>query len=88
MEFNLWIFLTVATLCLLILMLGIIYVGYQEKMKKLEIERQKIEQTNLQHEVADAVEREYAGLVSRIEVLEAIVTEENYDLSEKITRLK
>lgn len=57
-------------------------------MKKLESEKLEIQQANVQHEVSDAVGREIKEILGRIEVLEAIVTDRKFDLSEKITRLK
>ncbi len=57
-------------------------------MKKLENEKLEIQQANVQHEVSDAVGREIKEILGRIEVLEAIVTDRKFDLSEKITRLK
>jgi hypothetical protein len=57
-------------------------------MKKLENEKLEIQQANVQHEVSDAVGREIKEILARIEVLEAIVTDRKFDLSEKITRLK
>jgi hypothetical protein len=57
-------------------------------MKKLENEKLEIQQANVQHEVSDAVGREIKEILVRIEVLEAIVTDRKFDLSEKITRLK
>ena len=88
MEVTIWSFLTVGSVCLLVLMLGLFFIVYKQKMKELEIEKQKIEKTNLQNEVSDAVDRELGSIASRIEVLEAIVTDKNYGLSDKIERLK
>jgi len=55
-------------------------------MKQLEIEALKIEKINLESVVDEAVNRIVGNQLSRIEVLEAIVTDKNYDLSEKITK--
>jgi hypothetical protein len=60
----------------------------QKNMKKLENEKLGIQQANVQHEVSYAVGRKIKKILGRIEVLEAIVTDRKFDLSEKINRLK
>ena len=65
-----------------------IWTEHKKNMKKLENEKLEIQQANVQHEVSDAVGREIKEILARIEVLEAIVTDRKFDLSEKITRLK
>jgi hypothetical protein len=47
----------------------------------------RLEKANLETEVAAAVNKTLGDQLSRIEVLEAIVTDKNYNLNEKITRL-
>jgi hypothetical protein len=59
----------------------------KKKIKELEVEALKLEKANLETEVAAAVNKILGDQLSRIEVLEAIVTNKNYDLNEKITRL-
>ncbi|HAU24798.1 MAG TPA: hypothetical protein DCX09_08995 [Gammaproteobacteria bacterium] len=60
----------------------------QKKHEETRYEKLEIQQANVQHEVSDAVGREIKEILARIEVLEAIVTDRKFDLSEKITRLK
>jgi hypothetical protein len=57
-------------------------------MKTLEVEALKIQKANLKSEVEEAVNNRIGDLQGRIEVIEAIVSDKNYELNEKITRLK
>ena len=66
----------------------VIFAVHRTKMKLLEIEALKIQKANLQAEVKHATEEEMSKMKDRVEVLEAIVTSKNYDLSERITRVK
>lgn len=83
-----WSFLAFATPFVMIMTIVGIYTEHKKNMKKLENKNLEIRQANVQHEVSDAVNREIREILSRIEVLEAIVTDRKFDLSEKITRLK
>ena len=86
MEF--WGFLAFATPFVMVMIIVAIYTEHKKNMKKLDNKNLEIRQANVQHEVSDAVNREIKEILSRIEVLEAIVTDRKFDLSEKITRLK
>ena len=84
----LFTFLSIAVASVMAMLIVVTYLGHKEKIKKLEIEGLKIQKSNLQNEVNDAVERQLKDTLSRIEVLEAIVTDKNYELNDKIHRLK
>lgn len=88
MEYNLWVFLTFATIFGIIFLISLIYMLQQQKMKMLEIEELKIQKTNLRNEVDDAVTRKLGDAVKRIEILESIITDKKYVLNEKIANLK
>ena len=88
MYFGFWMFLTIGALaCIPIAIIASVQT-HKRKMKQLEIEALRIKQLNIKNEVEDAVERQLADQKSRIEVLEAIVTDNKYQLNEKIKRLK
>ena len=74
------------------IILGMIFVfgcgRYYRGMKLLEIEALKIQQTNLTLEVKQAVKSEMDEYKERVHVLEEIVTTKDYDLSEKISKIK
>ena len=85
---NLWMFLSMAVIaCIPILIVALVQ-SHKRKIKELEIEALKVKQLNIKDEVEDAVTRQLAEQLSRIEVLEAIVTDKKYQLNEKIQRLK
>lgn len=88
MQANLWMFLTVGTIFGVSLAMYAVYLSHKRESKKLEIEALKVRQANVTTEVEDAVARNMGDLKSRIEVLEAIVTDNKYQLNEKISRLK
>jgi hypothetical protein len=85
---GLWGFLALSTSFVMLMLIIAIWTEHKKNMKKLENEKLEIQQANVQHEVSDAVGREIKEILARIEVLEAIVTDRKFDLSEKITRLK
>ena len=85
---GLWGFLAFSTPFVMLMLIIAIWTEKKKNMKKLENEKLEIQQANVQHEVSDAVGREIKEILARIEVLEAIVTDRKFDLSEKITRLK
>ncbi|NKB32699.1 MAG: hypothetical protein GKR91_06340 [Pseudomonadales bacterium] len=85
---TLWGFLAVAVPFIMSMIITAIFTEHRKSMKMLEIENQKVQQTNVQNEVSDAVKREIGEILKRIETLEAIVTDRKYQLDEKITRLK
>ena len=88
MTVDLWVFLSVGALAMGAFLTAVVITGHKRKMKELEIEALKIQKANLQAEVEKAVSLRLGDQLNRIEVLEAIVTDKNYELSEKITRLK
>jgi hypothetical protein len=88
MEINLWVFLTVTIVFTMSLLIIIASNAHKKKLKELEVEALRIEKLNLKSVVEDAVNKSVGDQLSRIEVLEAIVTDKNYELNEKITRLK
>ena len=85
---NLWMFLTVTMLVVGVFLYILITTIYKKNMKELEVEALKIQKTNLEAEVEVAVNRKLGDQLSRIEILEAIVTDKNYGLNEKIAKLK
>jgi len=86
-SISLWGFLALSTPFVMTMVIVAIFTDHRQKMKKLQIEALKVQEANLHNEVNDAVERDLSKVLSRIEVLEAIVTDKKYDLDEKITRL-
>lgn len=85
---NLWVFLTSVIALGVPFLIVIVVTIHKRKLKELEIEALKIEKINLQAEVESAVNKKLGDQLNRIEILEAIVTDKNYDLNEKITKLK
>ena len=85
---NLWMFLIITMLVTGGFLYVVITTAHKSKMKQLEVEALKIQKSNLQAEVEDAVDRKLKDQLSRIEILEAVVTDKNYELNEKISRLK
>lgn len=88
MEINLWFFLTVTTVFVTLFLIILVTNINKNKMKTLEVEALKIQKANLKSEVEEAVNNRIGDLQGRIEVIEAIVSDKNYELNEKITRLK
>jgi hypothetical protein len=88
MNINLWVFLTATVVFSLAFLTIVVLTTHKKKIKELEVEALKLEKANLEAVVEDAVNKVIGDQLSRIEVLEAIVTDKNYDLNEKITRLK
>jgi hypothetical protein len=88
MNINLWVFLTATVVFSLAFLTIVVLTTHKKKIKELEVEALKLEKANLETVVEDAVNKVIGDQLSRIEVLEAIVTDKNYDLNEKITRLK
>jgi len=86
MIVNLWVFLTAGVIFTVPFFIIIAINAHKKAMKQLEIEALKIEKINLESVVDEAVNRIVGNQLSRIEVLEAIVTDKNYDLSEKISK--
>lgn len=87
MNINLWVFLSIAVIFLVSFLIILVLSTNKKKIKELEVEALKLEKANLETEVAAAVNKTLGDQLSRIEVLEAIVTDKKYDLNEKITRL-
>ena len=88
MNINLWVFLTATVVFSLAFLTIVVLTTHKKKIKELEVEALKLEKANLEAVVEDAMNKVIGDQLSRIEVLEAIVTDKNYDLNEKITRLK
>ena len=88
MYANLWVFLSVAVALVIPFLIIVAINAHKTKLKQLEIEALKIKKANIEAAVEDAINRRLGDQLSRIEVLEAIVTDKSYDLNEKITRLK
>ncbi|MCJ8317996.1 MAG: hypothetical protein MJK12_00075 [Colwellia sp.] len=88
MYINLWGFLTAAVVLVTLLVICIVFMVQKTKVKQLEIEALKIKSNNLDLDAEDMVNKNLQDQLSRIEILEAIVTDKNYDLSERITQLK
>ena len=88
MDGNMALFLSVSTFCGVMLVVVVAALAHIRKMKELEVEKYKAQKANLREEIDSALEKRFSDHAKRIEVLEAIVTDKNYDLSDKITRLK
>jgi signal transduction histidine kinase len=87
MNINLWVFLSIAVIFLVSFLTILVLSTNKKKIKELEVEALKLEKSNVETEVAAAANKILGNQLSRIEALEAIVTDKNYDLNEKITRL-
>ncbi len=81
------IFLSISSIALVVFLIVLIYFSHRQKSQELELEALKVRESNLQQDVEDEVARQLKDATSRIEVLEAIVTDKKYELTEKITRL-
>lgn len=88
MELNLWVFLSISVAGTSLFLIILVIVGHQQKMKQLEVDAIKAEKANIQSMVESELSRQISEYTSRLEILEAIVTDKNYELSEKITRLQ
>lgn len=88
MYINLWVFLTAGVILGVPFLMVVVVNAHKTKLKELEIEALKIKKANIEAEVEAAVNKKLGDQLNRIEVLEAIVTDSNYELNEKITRLK
>lgn len=88
MEINLWVFLSVTIIFGTTFLTILAVVINKRKLKELEVEALKVKHIHLKQEVEEEVSRQLKQQNDRIEVLEAIVTEKNYGLNEKITNLK
>lgn len=88
MEVNLWAFLAVSVILGVVFLVVLITNISKTKQKALELELLKTKKANIEAEVEAAVNKKLGDQLNRIEVLEAIVTDKNYELNEKITRLK
>jgi hypothetical protein len=87
MNINLWVFLSITVIFLVSFLTILVLSTNKKKIKELEVEALKLEKSNVETEVAAAANKILGNQLSRIEALEAIVTDKNYDLNEKITRL-
>ena len=86
-----WDFTTISiisTMCLTALVVAFGVMRHRSKMKELEIEALRVQKANLQSEVNHAVDERMEQYKDRMQVLEAIVTSKNYDLNEKISKIK
>lgn len=78
----------ISTLCLTGAAIVFFALRHKTKMKELEIESLRIQKANLQAEVNQAVQEKMDEYKDRVQVLEEIITSKNYDVSEKISRIK
>ncbi|SET70645.1 hypothetical protein [Thalassotalea agarivorans] len=83
---NLWIFLCTAVVFGVPLAFFAIYAGHKRKMKQIELSMLQA-QEQLAEKSLEQVNQQFSQLSKRIEVLEAIVTDKQYDLSSKIDEL-
>lgn len=88
MIINLWMFLSVAVVFGVSFLTIVVFTGHKKKLKELDIEAKRLENANLETLIEDAVTKQLGNQLTRIEVLEAIVTQQNYELNEEITKLK
>jgi len=88
MIINLWVFLTAAVAFTALFLIIVALNTNKKKLKELEIEALRIERDNIDAVVEAAVKKVVGDLSSRVEVLEAIVTDKKYDLNEEINNLK
>jgi|GEM_PF-977999 len=88
MEANLWVFLSIGAIFVSLFLITVVMTVHKKSMKELEVEALRIKKADIQAEIESAVNKALAVQASRLEVLEAIVTDDSYQLNEKITRLK
>ena len=88
MDLQTALFLSVSAVALSIFMIVVVVFAHRQKAKELDLEALKIRESNLQQDVQEEVARQMKEVTTRIEVLEAIVTDKKYELSDKITQLK
>jgi len=88
MDLQTALFLSVSAVALSIFMIVVVVYAHRQKSQELELEALKIREANLQQDVEEEVARQMKEVTTRIEVLEAIVTDKKYELSDKITQLK
>ena len=85
---GLWGFLAITTVATFVAITLIAVINNKTKMKELEIEELKIKNLNIKAEVEAAVEKHLKNQNERIQTLEAIVTDKQYELNVKITSLR
>ena len=76
MYANLWFFLIALVPFLIVVVITV----HKRSMKQLDIEVLKIEKSNLFADLEEAINKKLDDQLSRIEVLETIVTEKSNDL--------
>lgn len=88
MTINLWMFLSVAVVFGVSFLTIVVLTGHKKKLKELDIEAKRLENANLEALIEDAVTKQLGKQLTRIEVLEAIITQHNDELNEEFTKLK
>lgn len=81
---TLWVFLTISAVVGMLIGLAGMVTHHKRQMKQMELEAQ---QASAQAALDETLKKELDGLKSRIEVLETIVTDNKYQLNEKISNL-
>ena len=88
MVFNLWMFLAVGCVCLLGVLVAVLTFAHREKAKQLDLQKEEIASREVSTELEAVMRQEIDALTERVETLEAIVTDERYDLGQKIEQVR
>jgi len=88
MIINLWLFLSISVMFITLLVITTTMIVNKTKLKVLEVEALKIKSIDIITEGEDSLRRQLNSQNERIAVLEAIITDKNYELNESITHLQ
>ena len=88
MIINLWLFLSISVMFITLLVITTTMIVNKTKLKALEVEALKIKNIDIQTEGEDSLRRQLNSQNDRISVLEAIITDKNYELNESINHLQ
>ena len=88
MIVNLWLFLSISVMFITLLVITTTMIVNKTKLKTLEVEALKIKNIDIKTEGEDSLRRQLNSQNDRIAVLEAIITDKNYELNESINHLQ
>lgn len=87
MGFNLWMMVTVVSIAAIGMICLMVYTEHQRRMRQPEPGAQDALEARLQEAIDEALQHRFRDVVARVEVLEAIVTDSQRELNEKLARL-
>ncbi len=88
MIINLWLFLSISVMFITLLVITTTMIVNKTKLMALELEALKIKSIDIKTEGEDSLRRQLNSQNDRVSVLEAIITDKNYELNESITHLQ